>query len=78
MNEVIGKLSEEHLWEWRKVCATRDAVVNNPRAFTAEETIQAYMDYFSVGGRLFEVYEIDSSEEWCVSPWSGDIYYEES
>ncbi len=76
MNEVIGKLSEEHLQEWRGVCAMRDAVVNNPRAFTAEETIRAYMDYFAVGGRFFEIYEIDASEEWRVSPWSGDIYYE--
>lgn len=78
MNDVIGKLSPEHLEKWRKVCATRDAVANNPRAFTAEETIQAYMDYFAVGGRFFEVYGIDASEEWRVSPWSGDIYYEVS
>lgn len=76
MNQVIGKLSSQHLQEWRKACATRDAVVNNPRAFTAEETVGAYMNYFSVGGRLFEIYEIDASEEWRVSPWSGDIYYE--
>ena len=76
MNEVVGKLSDVHLQEWRRVCATRDAVVNNPRAFTAEETIQAYTNYFSVGGRFFEIYEIDASEEWRVSPWSGDIYYE--
>ena len=61
MNKVIGKLAPHHLQEWRKVCATRDAVVNNPRAFSAEETIQAYMDYFSVGGRFFETYDIDAS-----------------
>jgi hypothetical protein len=76
MNEVVSKLSDEHLQEWRQVCATRDAVVNNPRAFTAEESIQAYMDYFAVGGRFFEIYDIDASEEWRVSPWSGHIYYE--
>jgi hypothetical protein len=76
MNEVVGKLSDRHLQEWRRVCATRDAVENNPTAFTAEESIQAYMDYFSVGGGLFEMYDIDASEQWRVSPWSGDIYYE--
>lgn len=76
MNDVIGKLSPRHLEEWRKVCAARDAVTNNPRAFTAEETIQAYLEFFAVGGRLFEEYDIDASEEWRVSPWSGDIYYE--
>jgi hypothetical protein len=76
MNEVAAKLSYEHLQEWRRVCAMRDAVENNPRAFTAEESIQAYMDYFSVGGGFFEIYEIDASEQWRVSPWSGDIYYE--
>ncbi len=76
MNEVIGKLSSQHLQEWRKVCATRDAVVNNPRAFTAEETVEAYMNYFSVGGRFSEIYEVDAHEEWRVSPWTGDIYYE--
>ncbi len=78
MNDVVGKLSPQDLQEWRKVCARRDAVANNPRAFTAEEAIQTYMDYFSVGGRFFEMYGIDASEEWRVSPWSGDIYYEVS
>lgn len=76
MNQVVDKLSTEELEEWRKVCATRDAVENNPTAFTAEESVQAYMDYFSVGGRFFGVYDIDASEQWRVSPWSGDIYYE--
>lgn len=78
MNEVVGKLSPQDLREWRKVCAMRDAVEHNPRAFTAEETVQAYTDYFTVGGRFFEAYDIDASEEWRVSPWSGDIYYEAS
>lgn len=76
MNEVIGKLSAEDLREWRKVCARRDAVVSNPTAFTVEETIRIYEDYFSAGGDIFEAYGIDASEEWRVSPWSGDIYYE--
>ncbi len=78
MNEVIGKLSPQHLQEWRKVCALREAVASNPSAFTGEGTTQVYMDYYSAGGRFSEMYEIDASEEWRVSPWSGDIYYEVS
>lgn len=48
MNEVVAKLSPQHLQEWREVCARRDAVANNPTAFTAEEAIRVYMDYFGI------------------------------
>ncbi len=62
MNDVVGKLWDRHLREWRKVCATRDAVENNPRAFTAEESIPTPLEvllteHVVAGWLLVEVLE---------------------
>lgn len=76
MNDIVSKLSPRELEEWRKACASRDAIMYNPEAFTAEETIQIFQSYFTLSGKLYEEYDIDDSEEWRISPYSGHIYYE--
>jgi hypothetical protein len=77
LNDVIGKLSSEDLWHWRTACAMHDALEINPKAYSPADAQKIYQVYFKVGGNLAERYGIDIRERWRISPYTGEIYYED-
>ncbi len=77
MIEVIGKLSQEDLNRLRATRCKRIAVENNPRAYSARETEQIYIDDARLIGEFCERYSIDGTRPFVVSQYSGDLYYDE-
>ena len=74
--QVHGKLSSEDLTRLRSVIARRNAIVQNPTAFGAEETITAEMADLRLTGELLERYEVASWRDWKISSYTGDIWYD--
>ena len=71
------KLTEDELTRYRYACCERDALNDNPRAFTKEQSVEAHRRYSEAAQEIALAYEIDTSKAWRVSPIDGAIWYEE-
>ena len=49
-------------------------ILTNPRAYSRQETEQAYMAYWRFMAEIVERYEIDDATKWVISEYSGEIY----
>ena len=49
-------------------------ILVNPRAYSRQETEQAYIAYWRFMAEIVERYEIDDVTNWVISEYSGVIY----
>lgn len=77
MITVLARLNPEDLERYRRIEAQRQAVRENPRAYSADSTEKIMYEWFVVCGELFESYEVEAEEDWKISPTDGTIYYGE-
>ena len=63
---------KEDLLRWREALARRDAADINPDKFTAQETIDAFLNFYKTAGEIFEEYELVEDQD-TISPHSGRI-----
>jgi hypothetical protein len=74
---LIAKLSDEDLRRWRMVSARRNALESNPRAYSATESEQIWMAYYTLAGEFIERHGVEDHRDWKISAAAGEIFYEE-
>jgi len=77
MQTLIARLSDEDLRRWRMVGARKAALEANPEAYSATESEQIYMSYFTLSGEFVERYGVQDYRDWRISSAAGEIFYEE-
>ena len=72
----VAKLSPDDLDRHRLATAESNAVTVNPDAYSASETDTRMLKILRLEGELLEKYGVDSSQNWRMSAFTGDIWYE--
>jgi len=73
---IICRVDRQDLERWREMMARKEAVEIAATA-TMEECEQAHLEHFRLAGEMVEKYEVDDSEDWNISVFTGDLYYYE-
>ncbi len=77
MRVVHTELSADDLARWRQAAARRDALDDNPAAFTQVESVAVHREFFEVSGEFYEKYEVPPDGYAMMSPFTGEIYWDD-
>ena len=78
MKTKLGELTREDMTRMLAVYAPIKGIQHNPTAYSRQETEQAWVAYWRFMGEIFTKYNLDDTESWVVSEYSGLIYVDTS
>jgi len=69
-------MSDEDLTRFRPIAARREAIDKHPEGYSREEIEQHFMAAFRFYAEIIARYEVDDTQEWSMSPRTGEMWYE--
>lgn len=73
----VGEIDGEDLDETRQVNVMLEAIRLNPRAFTAEQTLDAVRRKLEIDRRSYERFGVDGAQQLVTNAHTGEVYAED-